>query len=487
MAARLKAAAALAPLLLLGVAVQLLLSGCREDAAAPGFSGQEKLGYIAVSGPVSRVMITTVAGGAGETYLEWPGSGERFSFSNDGRLFTVVLMSRAGEGPEGRVHSLIATTDGSAAWTIPGNAIRPVFSPDAHAVAFYTMGKPGTQTSTIGVYDIASGKTTTLAHGGTLENPVWIDNTNLVYSNRDDGVIYRLDTRTGASMPLTPPGRRFYYYTFPVTMEQQKIAIVEDGPLSNIWSLDVSSGRLTQVTNNNRYQARAGYLPGTNTILFEEQSSEKAIDSSDLAFINDDGSGFSFLTADFFFDGLETVSPSSGLIAWQHVENQVNSIKVAGRDAKTPKTIVSGTDWYGDPNFAPVAGWQAANPLQMNVESGAPGTDGNPVTVHISNPGSEIVEATLRAFPGLDLALKPAAGSEPDRQDSSGQAAFPISTPGPPATNLVWRISLGSGQSRDLELGAQVRPAVQAASDATMLLTLAVPGTPPRMYWEDFG
>lgn len=468
----------------------LPMAGCGGGVgAAPDFSGQEKLGYIVKSAPMSRVMITTVAGGAGESYLEWPGFGERFSFSNDGRFFTIVLTSGResggkGSGRPGQAHSIIAATDGSAAWSLPAGAIRPTFSPDSRAVAFYTMavsGSPGT--STIGVFDIASGKAATLARGNVLEDPTWVDDNSLVYTEKERGTVFRLDTRAGAAAPLTPTDRRFINYTFPVSVKREKIALTEDGPSYNIWSADLAAGRLTQITNNNRYHYRAGYLPGSDIILFQEQENPSAFDSAELALVSGSGGDFSFVTRNFFFDGLQTVSLASGRIAWQHTEKGVSSIWAGYPDGKDAAMIVDAAsgEWVADPNFVPVPGWTAANLLSMSVDTGPAGEAERPVRVLISNPGSQPVKALLRTFPGVEVNLRPAEGSEAD--ESIERIAANASVAGAPS--LAWRISLQPGQAREVQLTASVYPTLREPQEATMLLTLDVPGTPPRMYWQN--
>ncbi len=447
-------------LFILAAYLAIAFSGCGAGSADIGPGPPEQLGYIIKSGALSRVMLTTTAGGAGESLLEWPGFGERFSISNDGRYFTIVLW-REDAGFEGHATSLIIATDGSSGLTIPGDAVRPSFSPDSSSVAYYTMATDGPGSSTVCAYDIASGRVTAQAHGNILEDPVWSDNANIVYTEKDSGVIYRLDTRTGTSVPLTPPDRKFSNYTFPVSMERSRIALAEEGTLHNIWSLDLKSGRLEQVTNNTRLQFRVGYLPGTDKILFEEQSNEIDKDSSELAIVADDGSDFSMLTSNYYFDGLQTVSPASGRIAWQHSENGINSIRVGVPGSRNAATIVSAPDWLGDPNFLQVPSWTENNPLGLSVEtSPAAGEDGNHVKVLISNPEGRPAEAVLRAFSGPDLA-------EPQASE--------------------WRLSLEPGETRVIELNARVRPTVSEARQATLLLTLAVPGAPPRMFWENLG
>jgi hypothetical protein len=120
--------------------VLLLFSGCHKPAAGPDFSTDEKLGYIVKAGELSKVMLTTVNGGAGDSYLEWPGYGERFSFSNDGRYFTMVLWRQSSSQERGHAHSIIVTTDGSASWNIPGEASRPWFSQIRAKVYFFNIG-----------------------------------------------------------------------------------------------------------------------------------------------------------------------------------------------------------------------------------------------------------------------------------------------------------------------------------------------------------
>jgi len=466
--------------------VLLLLSGCQKPAAAPDFSTYEKLGYIVKTGELSKVMLTTVNGGAGDSYLEWPGYGERFSFSNDGRYFTMVLWRQSSSQERGHAHSMIVTTDGSASWNIPGEASRPLFSPDSRLVAFYTMASAGPGTSTVGVYDIAGGTTRILAHGNVLEDPTWVDEDTLVYTEKDSGQIYRLDVRSGIAAPVTPPGRKLSNYTFPVSRVQKKIALTEEGPLYNIWSLDIESGRLRQVTNNSRYHYRAGYLPDSDCILFQEQATPEWFSTSELALLADDGSAFSFLTSNFFFDGLQTISLNSNLIAYQHLEKGKTSIWVVRPDGKDAAMITEGRDgWVSDPNFVPVPDWRLPNPLKMEVKE-TPDQPGS-LVIYVVNPTGEPVEALLRAFPGHDLNLTPAGEVQPEAEvETIGRAAAPGSAGAEPA-KIQWRLKLDPGESKEIQVFAQAQPTIDRAQAATLLLTLAVSGTPPRMYWQDLG
>lgn len=172
----------------------------------------------------------------------------------------------------------------------------------------------------------------------------------------------------------------------------------------------MKTGTMSLVTNNSRYKEKTSYLPGTDEIIFQEGPKETASVFSGLFLIHDDGSDFSILVNDnFFYNGLYTVSLTSGKIAWQHAEEAETSIWL-GDLAGGGKVRVAASDkaWLGDPNFAPVAEWQRLNPLEMTV--GVEAASGETaLTIKMHNPTEEAQPAAIRLFPGPGLQLSPVA------------------------------------------------------------------------------
>ncbi|MBI5871394.1 MAG: hypothetical protein HZB44_10665 [Actinobacteria bacterium] len=476
-----KAPAFLAALLIL---FALISAGCGGTAAQPDGETGEKLAYVYRSGDTGNLMLTTTAGGVGENLLQWQGHGERFSFTNDGRFFTIALwkVEPAAGQLISRHRFFIAATDGSSAWHIPGNVDLLTFSPDSTRVAYITM--PDNGPNEVRVMDIVSGVAKTLASGTGLLNPVWVDDHTLVYtelnttpfaSRSEGGIIYKVDTASGESTRLTSGERLFSTYGPPVSYARKDLVLTERGELSNLWSLDLGSGKLKQITNNTQFHFRASYLGLSNRILFEQQKYRDDRMSSELCVMPDDGSDFKMLTTNFFFDGLNSYSLESGRIAFQRTKDSgVTSIWTIDADGSGASMVTEAeTGWLGDPNFAPVSGWKGDNPLSMEV---AGSNAGEPLTVRISNASGESVDAVLRAFPGMELMLPDVAGG--------GEVEAAGGVHGAPAA--VWRLKLEPGETREISLLPALLPTVAIPTETALLVTLAVEGAPPRMYWQQF-
>jgi hypothetical protein len=466
-------------------AALLLAGGCGQDPPGADLSSAEKLGYVARSDSAGTIMLTTVDGGEGESLLDWKGYGERFSFSPDGRFFTVVFSDHApgASRAPGRFHNLVAATDGKNARAFSGGLTLLAFSPDSSRVAYSTFPVGGA--NEIGVMNPDGSGRKTLARGSVLVDPTWADNKTIVYteiktasypSRADGGTVYRVDTEAGFPEALTPAGRAFSTYNAPVSFIQPKIILTEKGPLHDLFSLDVAGGSLKQITNNTLYQFRAGYLPGTDTVLFEEQKSAEDQASSEICTIADDGSDFRMLTRNFYFDGVHSFSAESGRVAWQRKldtgETSIWTIDPDAGDEKLAAGAAAGL-WLGDPNFAPVPAWERNNPLRLEVKEGTPSS---PMVITVTNASADAVETELRAFAGLDLVLEPSGEPTPGAGDEAeNQPKF------------VWKLSMAAGEKVDIRLQASPRPTVARASEATLLLTLTAPDAPPRMFWQDLG
>ena len=50
----------------------------------------------------------------------------------------------------------------------------------------------------------------------------------------------------------------------------------------------------------------------------------------------------------------------------------------------------------------------------------------------------------------------------------------------------LWNLEMNPGQSREIEIATILRPNVSRV-EATMLITLEVQGSPPRMFWSGLG
>ncbi|MBE0428672.1 MAG: hypothetical protein IBX61_02225 [Thermoleophilia bacterium] len=427
------------------------------------------------------MVVTSVTGGAGQSVLEWRGYGERFTFSGDGRYFALVMAAyppESGRGSEGFEY-LLASTDGSRAWHLSAGPTMLAFSPDSTRVSYVTV--PEASDNEMGIMDISTGEQKVLAGGGVLVNPTWVNDRTIVYTRlhnpvfsprQEGGVVFRVDTDSGEALALTGPGRSFSIYSAPVSFSRSKIALTEKEPLYNLWSLDVGSGELRQVTNNNLFHFRAGYLPQGNLILFETQKNPDDMMSSEIAVMADDGSYFRMLTSNFSFDGVHSFSPDSGRIAFQRLteKGEASIWTLEGEEAEAVLIAADGGGWLGDPNFAPVPDWQAANPLEMAVEEGILG---KALAVSIKNPSSAPVKTVLRAFPGSSLELA-----------AEGGPAVSQTGPGPAAPKLEWSLNLDPGETVEIRVTATPSASVAAAGKTSLLLTLAVPGTPPRMNWQ---
>ncbi len=477
---------------LLTLLALISMTGCSSDTSTGDLS-QEKIAYIADDGSSGSVRFNPVDGGASHGVLQWAGLGERLTFSGDGKYFALSL----GDKKE-TMHSLIAATDGSAAWHLPRTAVRPSFSPDGTKVAFTTRsagsGTGGDGASRAGVLDLTTGKLQFLVDGVNLDNASWIDNSTFIYDNTG-GQVNKVDIETGEKIQLTPAGMQFTSYSYPVSYIRKKLVLTQFGDLyqHNIWSLDLESGALRKITANELFHYRAGYLPGSNDILFTEQQFGDRF-TSELCQISDDGSFFRMLTSDFDYDGTQTVSPSSGKLAYKHTDQVENaswefmpgkvkvtkptttgsSIWVINPDG-TGRTQIAGsdTDSLSDPCFVTAPGWNSVNPLKLSVAGGPSGSDS--FTVTIENPGSVSIDSVLRALPGADLKLSSMNGSEPE-----------AATDGP-AGQLQWRLELGPGEKREINLSVDVNKSNGAGDLATMLFTLNVDGAFPLMYWQDCG
>lgn len=468
------------------------MAGCSSDTST-GDLGREKIAYISDDGSSGSVRFNPVDGGASHGILQWAGSGERLTFSSDGKYFALSLGTK-----KETMHSLVAATDGSAAWHLPQSAVRPSFSPDGTKVAFTTRsagnGAGGNAVSRAGMLDLATGKLQYLADGVNLDNASWIDDRNFIYDNTG-GQVNKIDVETGAKTQLTPEGMQFTSYSYPVSYIRKKLALTQFGDLyqHNIWSLDLESGSLTKITANEYFHYRAGYLPGGNNILFTQQQFGDRL-TSEICQIADDGSFFSMLTTDFDYDGTQTVSPSNGRLAYKHTDEAENasweikpgrvkvtkptttgsSIWVINPDGTGRKQIaVSDSDSLSDPSFVTAPGWNSVNPLKLSVAGGSSGND--PFTVTIENPGSAGVDSTLRALPGADLNLSPANGAETEAATNG------------PTGRLQWRLELGPGEKRNISFSANINTANGSSDLATVLVTLNVDGAFPLMYWQDCG
>jgi len=142
----------------------------------------------------------------------------------------------------------------------------------------------------------------------------------------------------------------------------------------------------------------------------------------------------------------------------------------------------AGSGWLGDPNFAPVAGWQNDNPLQMAVRETTPG---EPTMVTVSNPSGETVDTVLRVFPGADLAVMPLGDRAADARKNRNIASQDGSS-GQVGPELEWSLKLAPGETVEIPVLAASHIAEGTAGEAFLLLTLAVSGTPPRMYWQQY-
>lgn len=460
-------------------------AGC---GTSPGGDTGEQLGYLATSGDHGRLMLTSTAGGEGDSLLEWQGSGERFFFSNDGRFFTITLWNQP-PGAKPKHRFFIAASDGSKAFHLVGNIDLLTFSPDSTRVAYVTLTETGP--NDVMVMDVGTGQARTVASGEGLLTPVWVDNQTLVYtelkgssgvSRAEGGIIHRVNLETGADTALTPPERHFSMYSAPVSWPRPKVALIERGSLNHIWSLDVASGQLRQITNNNLDHFRAGYLADGDTILFQEQKSLYDTMSSELCTLKDDGSDFRMLTANFYFDGLVSFSTATGKIACQQAKDTgETSIWAINEDGSDPAQLYeSDSVWIGDPNFVPVAGWQERNPLKLGAGELSVG---QPYAVTVSNSADHPVKAVLRAFPARNLSLS-AEGSH------AGEARLLWPEGSEPPQGLEkadpqveWSLDLGAGETATVDISTDVRPTPPPAGETALLLTLSVPGSPPRMFW----
>lgn len=444
-------------------------AGCSEPAVdTDSGPAHEKLAYLHMTGETGNLMLTTTAGGEGESLLQWKGLGERFSFSNDGRYFTIYLWDKVlvpgQELPVNRY--FVASTDGRSVYHMPARIQEVTFSPDSTRVAYLT--KPDSGPNEVKVMDFATKVEKTLVSGAGLTNPTWVDDRTLVYTEMDDpapltswdddGVIFRVDTVSGEITRLTDGTRLFSTYCMPVSYTRSKLVVEERGELNNLWSLDLTSGRLLQVTNNDRYHFRGGYLGTSDRIIFQQLPSREDAAATELCTIGGDGSDFTMLTSNFYFDGLQSFSLESGRIAFQRTTDKgVSSIWTIEEDGSGASMVTEADyGWVGDPNFAPVAGWKSDNPLRMEVIDG---TAGEPFMVKVSNPTGESVDAVLRAFPAIELTVTP---------------------------DLIWNIKLGPGETREIEMTATVIPTVVKPTETSLVISLAVEGTPPRMYRQLF-
>ena len=206
--------------------------------------------------------------------------------------------------------------------------------------------------------------------------------------------------------------------------------------------------------------------------------------SSELALMADDGSDFRLLTQNFFFDGVHSFSTASGKIAYQQKNDRgKTSIWTINEDGTGQSAVAAPeSGWVGDPNFATVPQWRQNNPLEMSVRAGSPG---EPAVITVSNPSGNEVDAVLSAFPGLDLELSATGGLRPDIPKNTGTTRERQAGKADP--ELVWNLSLMPGETSDIAFLAAPRPTVARADEAILFLTLAVPGAPPRMYWQDLG
>ena len=301
-----------------------------------------------------------------------------------------------------------------------------------------------------------------------------------------------LDIATGNAKTLSPAGRRFTLDPLPASYEQQRLAVVEDGQNHNIWSIDLASGRARQVTNNKRLQSRCGYLPESNRILFQEQWIESVEYTAEICAINDDGSDFSMLTHDNTADWQPSISLHDGGVAYQSQEKvdspvqHVNesSIMTAGADGGGSVLVARSGEGglsLSDPVFVWSPEWRDANPLSVTADISNQGQK-SLVTVEITNTGAQTVDATLNALPGAGLSVEDAGG--PGRLEAAGAQDLQNAAGQPGQMQLQLRLE--PGQSRKVEINVVARQgAGSAGGGRTLLLTLAVPGSPPLMIWKD--
>lgn len=486
---------ALSPLralaLLAGAAV-LALGGCGGSTAtgpAPG----EKIAYLMNDGSHSRIMVNG-AGGGDQVYMEWAESAGRFSLSHDGKYFTAKRPPASGDdefrrfsfsndgryfaaSPQqtgGAAHVVVIATDGASRWSLPAGSMSPAISPGSDKVAYWQTAGAPPGAGRAAVLDLGTGSERVFYEGLATESLMWADEGTLVYKERESGSIISVDVISGAKKTLTPPGRDFSLYAPPASYPREKIALMEVAPLKNVWSLDLKTAGLYQVTNNSRWagdKRKAAYLPAKNEILFQEPQGPEAQITSDLCIVSDDGmADFKMLTQDFFFDGLYSVSPASGRVAWQHAEEEETSIWTGGQDGGEKRQVAaSKTAWLGDPNFVPVEAWLSPNPLEMAV--GIAGGTSRTLTVTVANTSDATSEAVLRFYGGRDLELPDAASAETSMQR--------------PQPGMETKLTLEPGASRSIEFQVGIRSGAAPSGDATLLVALAVQGTPPRMYWHD--
>jgi len=479
--------------------------GCGDTNAGEDFAAQEKIAFIsraddahsiaktvvdeanyAANQAGGSVMIGTAAGGEAVPIISWPGKMDGYSFSGDGRFFSIVL-----ERKTGTPCTLITTTDGSDAWYAPDGAAGFNFSPDSSQLVGITRAAGNIAGSTLSVIEFPSGVSRTVVEGQSLDNPVWVNDRTILYNEGSNHYLYSLDVVSGEKKLLSPPGSGYSLYPVNMSSATGKLAAISDGPRPQIWSLDLAANSFRQITNNDRSPVQSAYLPGSDSILFTE-SPGNYLSTTEICLINDDGSDFSMLTQDYDYDGNFQVSPSSGRITWQHLQQSDNvfrgeskpSIWVMNPDGSHKDLVASSSTGFLDkPAFAPVASWKKVNPLEAEMEGGS--NSGEAMRIRVNNPTSAPVDAVLRAFPGTGLQLMPAPDQPPDVY--AGENSSEKTGTGLAAARLEWKISLGAGESQVISMTPSARQQAGPARDGSLLVSVSVPDAQPLMFWQELG
>lgn len=469
--------------------ILLSCAGC-GDADRFDLPPGERIAYIDYRPGSGQIILAGNGDEAGHSLMMWPGKADRMTFSNDGRFMSVTLQK-----DDGVPYALIAATDGSGCWHLPGGyGLDLSFSPDSSKLAYQSPAEEETGENAIEISDTATGSRNIADRGASFSTPVWINDSYIVYQDSGKKLIYGNDIVSGEIKPLTPGNRNFILEPLPVSYQQKKVAIIEMPPYKNIWSLDVRAGALVQVTSNNRFQNTPAYLPGTDRIVFWENFPGDLGNSAELCTITDYGDGFTPLTGDFSFDANFSVSPVSGKIVYEHVEEAdpkvlkktLNSIRIINNDGSGQSLVAeSGSSSLIKPVFVNTAGWPRENPLDLNAVTGTMVDGKSPVTINVSNTSDSVQEAVLRAFPGTSLGIDGVSGDAPGEDTTS---VFPADTPpfDRSVRKMEWRLKLEPKESRDIMLEVAQRPAASGTGNMTLAITLASPEAPPHMLWWDF-
>lgn len=210
---------------------------------------------------VPHIWRQAVSGGAPVQLTNGSGNGERFArWSPDGRS---ILYWAGGQ-------LWLMAADGSGARQLTRHATPVMGPPPGMAIAGPSWAPDGSA-----VYFVARDVSRTPAGGQRPSPLITFEETDITQQH-----VWKVDVASGAETKLTDgnwsvlPGIRVSRDGRHIVLLRAPTALTIDHYRSNIWVLDLESGRVREVTNNGIYETEAELSPDNSEILFIADANE---------------------------------------------------------------------------------------------------------------------------------------------------------------------------------------------------------------------